>query len=519
MCEYIYKVNSSKNQCPNFKYFNNQLPLDQESFCIFHSNNVEWKRKNNFFKYFLDLIELTNKANEKYNFREFKLIGNLNKNKYILKIFKRSFHQELDFQGATFLDKCEFDDIVFEEGANFEGVTFIEDFLIENTTFSTGVIFNKSVFYKKNTFSNVNFNSYVFFNDVKFIGNSYGYFSKFINSKFLGMTEFSNAIFSSPKKNSTIGFINIEFKSFTNFTDTKFNNGVIFKDTSFEDITNFIDTLFDIPKASIEYLETSNNFDKIEIKENARLVFKSTDYQTPLFEQEIDISFKGEVLGNIAFENANFTKFTPITRKKLFQLEKLGKVDIGSKCIKYRHQTKLKTLNTQEGNESLILELCHTFSNYFSVNNGFNLGFEIVERTKDKIHFFYYTDENITEEIFLQKLEKTEKDLWALLFPQFTNNRLLQDKEIINTHNLTEESQVINTIDGVSALMSTFFRVSIRIAFGKWKEKDTKSLINAISSKEQSVIDPLFVHQTIINHYSQEILFGINNQQYQIQNQ
>jgi hypothetical protein len=71
MCKYIYQDNrtyqslQSGSSCiyPEFYKENNELfqkpkdlPIDEEGYCIFHSNNKLWKEKNNFMDMFFDLI-------------------------------------------------------------------------------------------------------------------------------------------------------------------------------------------------------------------------------------------------------------------------------------------------------------------------------------------------------------------------------------------------------------------------------------------------------------------------------
>ena len=86
---------------------------------------------------------------------------------------------------------------------------------------------------------------------------------------------------------------------------------------------------------------------------------------------------------------------------------------------------------------------------------------------------------------------KTEQDLWDLLSPKSNDQNLITyDNDELPDEE--KESMVINTIDGLTALMSTFFKVAIRISFGKWKEKDTKALTDSTSINKQ---------QPSMNHY------------------
>ncbi len=189
----------------------------------------------------------------------------------------------------------------------------------------------------------------------------------------------------------------------------------------------------------------------------------------------------------------------------------MGKVEIGSGCLKYRFQTKIRTLLIDENNQSLILELAQTFTNYFAVKNGFNLGFEIIERDNSKIRFFYFTDENISEDEFFDRLEKTEQYLWDLTSTGFDEQFvLLYGKDETN---LSKENAVINAVDGISALTNIFFRVGIRIAFGKWFQKDTKALLSAVDFNNQTWINAPNLHQILSDKYTGRKLFLVRDRQ------
>lgn len=78
----------------------------------------------------------------------------------------------------------------------------------------------------------------------------------------------------------------------------------------------------------------------------------------------------------------------------------------------------------------------------------------------------------------------------------------------------SKESAVINAVDGVSALLGTFFRVGVRIALGAWKEADTKALLGAIRFNDEGAESrALSLHRVIIDKYTGRALFGFNHQQ------
>lgn len=240
----------------------------------------------------------------------------------------------------------------------------------------------------------------------------------------------------------------------------------------------------------------------------------STDPQNKMFNHDVQISFKGDPTGIIRFENVNFNRITAGSQVQLIQLAKAGRVEIGSGCIKYRFQTEIRTISVSQRNAPLIIEICQTFTNYFTVSNGLNLGFEIVERDKTKISFFYFTDEDISEAAFGERLANTEQSLWNLLSIS-SDDQLLAPGDSTGASLTTDKaSAVINAVDGISAMLGTFFRVGTRIAFGAWKEADTKALLGAIRFNDEGAENhAVSLHRVLVEKYTDRTLFGLNRQQ------
>jgi hypothetical protein len=78
----------------------------------------------------------------------------------------------------------------------------------------------------------------------------------------------------------------------------------------------------------------------------------------------------------------------------------------------------------------------------------------------------------------------------------------------------TPQNAIINAVDGVSALIGTCFRVGIRIALGRWRENDTKSLLEAIRFNQDSIdARAESLHKIILGRYTGRNLVGINRTQ------
>ena len=148
------------------------------------------------------------------------------------------------------------------------------------------------------------------------------------------------------------------------------------------------------------------------------------------------------------------------------------------------------------------------------MSNGINLGFEIVERDKTKLRFFYFTDEDISEGGGFPRALGTNKG--ELVEPAFDQlRRAASGSRRACWHSVIDEGECNNQRRyGVSALLGTFFRVGARIAIGAWKEADTKALLSAIRFNDKGAENrALSLHRVLVEKYTDRILFGLNQRQ------
>ena len=494
------------------------MPLDPTGACIFHSSATEWKRENGFWSHFLQLLRILDgqeSGSGECDFAEFCFVaekseskGSGKSSKAALRLSDIKVQKRAAFIGASFLDDVDFTDVNFLDGATFQEATFHGDFACNRARFR-GVDFDRALFKGKTSFQETAFDSYALFTAARFGGSRVS----FEDSSFDGISDFSNAAFELQDAEAVVRFRNVEFRDFLDFKGTDFNSQVEFDRVSFGSIAEFIDTNFRLVRSTARYRGAAVEFTEIEVLEGAELTFKSTSPAKKLFSHDAIFSFKADPQGIVRFENVNFNAITPASRKRLTLLAKSGKVEIGSGCIKYRFQTETRTIPISEGNAPLILELAETFSRYFTVQNGVNLGFEVVERTSAHISFFYFTDENIQEAEFLERLRRTEHDLWNLLAIRPDVFHLL-DRGASQESITSPQTAIINAVDGVSALIGTFFRVGIRIASGRWREADTRALLEAIRFNPESLeARAATLHKVILGRYTGRNLVGISRAQ------
>jgi uncharacterized protein YjbI with pentapeptide repeats len=492
------------------------LPVDDRGACIFHSQQLAWKRENDFTGKFLQLVQLLDEhdAERYYDFAEFVFLGSdlivkSGNEEYLLRITDTIFRKEAYFTGASFLDSFELERVELHEGASFDQAIFHHDLTFEKIPIR-GLDFTEAKFHGGVSFNEVASLSYTLFSKATFETTRNSAVVRFKDSRFEGITDFSAADFTLGEQ-SVVCFQNVQFQDFADFRNTHFNCQVDFSDVTFVDTTEFIDTSFDMVRSTARYRGTAVEFNRIQVTTDAALSFISTDPYNKMFNHDVQMSFKEDPSGIIRFENVNFNLFTPSSKERLTQLAKIGRVEIGSGCIKYRFQTEVQTISVSEGNVGLILELCQTFTNYFTGSNGLNLGFEIVERDKTRVSFFYFTDEDISEETFLERLAKTKQSLWDLLSIESEEQMVALQRPTATASSRGSESAVINAVDAISALLGTFFRVGARIALRKWTEADTAALLNAIPLNQESARSRASkLHQLLIDRYTRRTLLDIS---------
>lgn len=530
MCNHSYLINKEGNKFKNCPYptlykkwkkeenlelnleHSIHLPHDDYDKCIFHSSQYKWKRENKFLGRFLDLISLIENDNNRkvFDFRDFVIVGDKEQENYNIPLLDYSFKLPIRLNGAKFKDSVLFKNIEFDKGGSMIGVEFQEAITFDECTFY-GMEFDRSIFSDTVYFRNALFSSYAAFFNVHFMNGLH-----IRDCDFRDIANFEDCLFK--VKNiykRKIDFTRSIFQSTVAFNKSIFEAAVMFEAVDFQSRTDFIDSQFNL-KETIDPSENSVTFKEFKLGENGVLNFSSTNPSNKLFSFDVGIRYKEEdVQGLIQFENANFQFISEESKTLLKESEKLGKVEIGKGCIKYRFQSKKKTLIISKENQHFITEITQVFANYFVNHYGLNLGVEIYERNENSITYFFFSDENIKAEVFEDRMQESEYDIWELL----TINK--DELDEINKELITQKNhkQLINVVDGITILKSILFRIKNRSDLGAWTEEDTKALVNAINFNPVSTLEGEKLHYFLEN-FSPTIIFDLSSNQTQhIKNQ
>src|SRR5215213_2294950 len=117
------------------------FPVDDHGKCVFHSQDLDWKRQNDFTGKFLQLVQLLDMhdAERYYDFTEFVFLGNDFRTKdgfgeNTLRITNTTFRKQAYFTAALFLDPVELEGIDFQDGASFNQAIFKRDLRFANSS-------------------------------------------------------------------------------------------------------------------------------------------------------------------------------------------------------------------------------------------------------------------------------------------------------------------------------------------------------------------------------------------------
>lgn len=479
MCRYSDNKADKTIQCSLEKYYalaegiDHKLPLDNQGFCIFHSQNLAWKVENGFSDKLNGLFDLiTALANEeipfdfKYGFKNFDCKG-IHFVGAVTKLLDDSIHQRLIIENLSIKKDSTY--ITFDE-SHFYHVTNLQQCDFTKTDLS----FKNCIFEQDLNFSNLSIRQLSLFGaELKGGFNSN-------KCEFQSYCEFCDL-----KVQQTFNIMSTDFFGATFFTESHFSTDAWnIDDAYFEDLVDFSECVFDT-EMSIENCTFASElrFTNGQFKRSA--IFQFNEYKGSVFFNSKDVNQKlfddyvyfklakiEDLSGQIIFENANFSNIVNEDRETLMVLAKSNKVTIGKGCIKYRVQTKPIKIKINHAHHNLITELTNSFSSYFLYSNGFNLGVEFTNKQLHAIELFYFTDEDISLEELYHRLGACEEHFWTFSMDKNT---------------LTKNKDLIHIIDSYVSKLSILSKIGFRSDYGLWNDEDTEALLKTITYTTSSI--------------------------------
>lgn len=441
------------------------VPIDESGCCIFHSENIEWKRKNNFGFWMQSLFEFMSLVDngtidyEHNGWKEFDLKGirwihpGERENESVILFDCLNFVSDmyLFFQGGVFYDAVRMNNCKsLETDVDMSLCKFLGTVSVTNMTL------------KRFSFDHSHFQNGLDIGRCEIVQDA-AFYSMTIAGEFcIASTVFKETInFSFSVFNTTLWMLNgVNFEMDTDFSSCKFNSpmeienvtfsvGATFKNAVFNEICDFIEC---------EYYED--------------MIFESENLDNKMFNKSMRFNLnEDDMHGCFHFKNVNFFNIVEKDRRILLKLQKDSKVIVGSGCIKYRVQSPVVMIKTDSINQNIIEELTYSFSKYFFHSSGYNLGVEFLEKRIDQISLFYFTDEDIELDKFLERLNFWGSKYWA--FPSDASELQFERSEA-----------AVEKLDDFVSKYTSIRKIAVRSMCGYWKEDDTLLLFQAIPGTE-----------------------------------
>jgi hypothetical protein len=478
------------------KYKDHDIVHDVEGNCIFHSKDIEWKKENKFGELLLKIAQHEIGKNSVRNVEFESAVFDSSINELLTLDFKNKI---LHLDNCEVISKVSIKNHHYQNAVSFKNTSIHGDISFSDASFN-GVDFSETTVHGDFYLTRVTSKSYFYLDDSKIDGGLI-----FYNNVFNHVFSLNGAkVNIDPGRLRHSHFSTCIFQNQTDFVGTHFKKAFVFNECTINDRVYFDNTLFECDAYSPIF--GAVHFSHNTISNSGVLKFIGKE-DAKLFDQAVEVVFdNNQIEGEALFENCNLQRIADNYRTKLVDDSRKpgSKILIGKGCLKYRNQSPIRLVSVNTDNQNLVIDLCNTFSKFFSRSNGYNLGLEITERTSAHIKYFYFSDEPIDYEAFISNLSESEINMWSLV-------RI--DKQAISgqyQHNNSLSDKVITTTDTIIDLAGVILKILARIPLLRLSSDEVNNLLNSAHSSGNKVIDNSSI--SVIN-VQQTVLLGIGNVQ------
>jgi hypothetical protein len=376
------------------------LPTDSTGKCVFHSQDLEWKRAQNCGERFLDLFRAmaSDEDLDMLDFREFWLTGSDFSQKEGI-LLENSFADDIVIlMGGTKVDKP----------IRLRGARFCDGLLLSDLS-CVDIDFDEAVFTNVATLQRCHFRDF-----TSFIGNCRFEHNLIIEDcVFEQLVSMDNALFMEQlfvvesdfkeglscwnahqlTRDIICQFSDVRFGAYTSFMDASFNAPLVFERCVFAGETRFENTVL------------RERFQLIKPSIQEKMYFSANKPGLKIFENALDITLEDDAFGTfgqIIFQNANLYNANPDFKEAIRTLELNHNIDIREGCLLYRNAIERVFPYSSTLIQALVEDLSKAFARFLEAQYVRSLKVDMIRDIKQQnIRVIFHSDEAMS----IQELE------------------------------------------------------------------------------------------------------------------
>ncbi len=391
MCRHQYTtpVYGGSSHCVLAKYYaesegkshEDQLPVDDAGYCLFHSSDLNWKAEFDFPAMLLQLLQLLEAGDD--NYYDLRGLISVTAPEKELVLSDMILRKSLNLSGAVFHQPLKIINCHFKQSLFLDEIVCHEAFVLEHCQVDESfTAIGASIFHQNFYCIDVRFGQLFDLKEAIFKGQI-----SCSDVSFNGYTVWDNAQYL--PQHYAVAYFRASFSGYTTFNDTVWAGPVHFDEIAFNGDTNFIGADF------------RKEFYLVSPRINANVRFSGYSETARIFDHEVNMTLTESSFidaGQLLFEHANLLSLNREAKHQLPQLKANRQIVLGEGCIVYQVAFR-RSYPFAALNAVFLEDLTQTIRQYFIRKIGRHYEVVFAEQD-DQLVVTFYTDDYVSEADF-----------------------------------------------------------------------------------------------------------------------
>ncbi len=429
-CKHTYTIDGKKQTCA-FEDLISNLPYDNKGKCIFHSENIEWKRENSFNEYLDTLLDKLYTDNiESFGFYGVHFVGVQDKEEFYNDEYETFFKKRKIKSSLLFIDCVFNDNIEFWECEMLREINFINSVFYNTITFTNCVIKDSLSFYDGCVFDHklAFYQWNVFKTNLTLINNTFKQDLDIDNNSIDGTLYIEENIFSR--------------QNVVSVTENVLNSGLVLRSNNMIGLLNIRGNNF----KKFSNIFSNYKIDNIDFSDNTILgEFRFTgEEDNLLFNPNTNLNLKlDDNKCKIIFDYCNLKVLTDESLKIIKDLEEIGIVILNNTNLMHRFKKIYEVYSTDISDyliRDVLVLITRLFRKRYSLEIDVNFK-RSYHKNLTKIIF------SSSQQIDFDKFEKLfTKNFEEIFLTSYSKDKIIKDEHDINEQKNSLRKRVSNAI-------------------------------------------------------------------------